>query len=99
MNSNSQETLRGVNQNDPALTELTLSGYNIYGVTCGEFYSDNSDDYSTLGAAIANNTRLDRLAVTLSDDLPLTVADREFYDGLKSNSSISNLELGEYKRR
>ena len=60
MNSNSQETLRGVNQNDPSLTELTLSGYNIdFHYDGGEFYSDNSDDYSTFGAAIANNTRLD----------------------------------------
>ena len=92
MNNSSQETLRRVTQNDPSLTGLTLYDY----IDCdddGEFYSENSDDYSTLGAAIANNTHLVRLAVILSDDLPLTVADRGFYDGLKRNSSISDLEL------
>ena len=92
MNSQSQETLRRVTQNDPLLTELTLDDY----IDCdddGEFYSENSDDYSTLGAAIASNTHLESLEVTLSDDLPLGVADRGFYDGLKSNSSINNLRL------
>ena len=82
-------------QNDPSLTVtgLTLDDY-IDSSDDGEFYSDNSDDYSTLGAAIANNTHLERLTVALSDDLPLTVAaDRGFYDGLKSNSSISVVQL------
>ena len=92
--NNSQEILRRVTQNDPSLTKLRLVSIadNIYGDE-GEFHSDNSDDYSTLGAAIANNTHLTRLAVILSDDLPLGVADRDFFNGLKSNSSINNLEL------
>ena len=34
-----------------------------------------------------------KLEVTLSTRLPLGVADRGFYDGLKANSFISNLEL------
>ena len=92
MNRHSQATLRRVTQNDPSLTQLRLGGYNN-GVADGQFHSDNSDDYSTLGAAIANNTHLERLAVLLSDDLPLGVADREFCNGLKANSSISDLEL------
>ena len=91
------ETLRRVAQNDSSLAELRLEDNNNnnydYDVNYGGFYSGNSDDYSTLGAAIANNTHLEELEVTLSDDLPLTVANREFYDGLKQNSSISNLEL------
>ena len=78
-------------QDDPSLTELSLIN-SIY-VDEGEFHSDNSDDYSTLGAAIANNTHLETLAVILSDDLPLGVVDRGFYEGLKSNSSICNLGL------
>ena len=91
MNNISQETLRSVTQDDPSLTELTLTNNNY--VADGEFYSDNSDDYSALGAAIANNTYLKRLEVQLSDELPLTVADGGFYDGLKSNSSIHELML------
>ena len=90
MENNSQEILPRLNQNDPSLSELILLDTNNYGVTDGEFYSDNSDDYSTLGAAIANNTHLERMEVWLSDG---GVADRGFYDGLKQNSSISNLEL------
>jgi Ran GTPase-activating protein (RanGAP) involved in mRNA processing and transport len=92
MNTGSQETLRRVTQNDPSLTNLSLVD-NIYDGDDGDFYSDNSDDYSTLGSAIVNNTHLERLDVLSNDDLPLTVADRAFYDGLQSNSSISKLEL------
>ena len=91
MNSNSQETLRRVTQDDPSLTELILINNNSN--HDGDFYADNSGDYSTLGAAIANNTQLEELEVTSSNRIPLGVADREFYDGLKSNSSINNLKL------
>ena len=91
MRRNSQETLRSVNQNDPSLTELRIVN-GIY-VDEGEFYSDDSDDYSTLGAATANNTHLAKLEVILSNRIPLGVADRGFYDGLKRNSSISVLSL------
>ena len=52
MNTESQETLRMVTQNDPSLTQLQLIDNN--NVHYGEFSSDNSDDYSALGAAIAN---------------------------------------------
>ena len=91
--NNSRETLRKVQQNDPSLTALRIvDDYNNFH-TYGGFYSDNSDDYSTLGAAIANNTHLASLTVILSDSLPLGVANRGFYDGLKANSSISYLEL------
>ena len=81
-------------QNDPSLTnDLRLAGNASSGVYDGDFYSENNDDYSTLGAAIANNTHLTKLMVILSDGLPLGVTNRGFYNGLKSNSSISNLEL------
>ena len=79
-------------QNDPSLIELSLDNSNIYGDD-GQFHSDIGDDYSTLGVAIADNTHLKTLDVMSSNDIPLTVSDREFYDGLKSNSSISNLSL------
>ena len=109
MNSHSRETLRRVTQNDPSLTSLSIAGNNYYGVADGKFYSDSSVDYSRLGAAIANNTNLEEMVVRLSDDRPdnthldrlevtlsnrlLGVSDRGFYDGLKRNSSISNLKL------
>ena len=92
MNNISQETLRRVTQNDPSLTELSLVDNNNYD-SDGKFVSDNSDDYSTLGAAIANNTHLEMLIVTLSDGLPLGVANIGFYDGLTRNSSIHQLML------
>ena len=57
-----------------------------------DFYSENSADYSTVGAAIANNTHLERLVVLLSNRLP-RLADRGFFNGLKANSSISDLRL------
>ena len=83
-----------VTQNDPSLTELLIFDSNNYhGVNDGEFYSDNSDDYSALGAAIAHNTHLASLAVILSNDaVPLSLADR-FYDGIKQNSTIRKFSL------
>ena len=59
----------------------------------GDFYSENSDDYSALGVATANNNHLERLTVTLADDLPLGESNRGFYNGLKANSSIDKLSL------
>ena len=69
MNSNSRDTLHRVNQNDPSLAELRLADNSLYYGDEGEFHSDNSDDYSTLGAAIVNNAHLESLTVRLSDDL------------------------------
>ena len=92
----SRETLCKVTQNDASLKILTLVddiGDDRNDGEDGDFYSDNSGDYSTLGAAIANNTHLNKLTVWLSDDLPLGVANREFYDGLQRNSSIHHLSL------
>ena len=94
MDNDTRETLRRVTQNDPSFTSLSLIDNNTYhGIHYGKFISDNSDDYSTLGSAIAINTHLESLVVTSSDGLPLAVADRGFIDDLKSNSSISNLKL------
>ena len=87
---NNQEILRRVTQNDLLFKTLALVDTNS---ESSEFYSDNSDDYSTLGVAIANNTHLERLIVILSDDLPLTVTNSGFYDGLKQNTSIRELNL------
>ena len=91
-----RHTLRRVTQDDPSLIKLNLvdnNNNNIYEDADGRFYSDNSDDYSTLSVAIANNTHLKQIEVRLSDDVPLSVTDIVFYNGLKSNSSIKNLDL------
>ena len=89
----SRETLCKVTQNDPSLKILTLFNYDRYDGVDGDFYSGNSDDYSTLGAAIANNTHLVRLKVILTNRLALGVTNREFIDGLQRNSSIHKLIL------
>ena len=93
MDNNSRETLSRVTQNDPSMTTLSLADTSLYYGDEGDFYSVFGDDYSALGAAVANNTHLTRLIIQIrsSDYLPLGVADREFYDGLKSNSSINEL--------
>ena len=93
MNDNSRIILRRVTLNHPCWADLTLVGSNNYGVAYGDFYSDNSDDYSTLGAAIANNTHLFSLTINLSNRIPLGVTNRGFFNGLTRNSSIRNLEL------
>ena len=67
MDNNSKKTLRKVTENDPSLTDLGLLDGGAWG---GEFRSDNSDDYSPLGSAIAGNN-LKRLLVKLSNDPPL----------------------------
>jgi hypothetical protein len=67
-----------VTQDDPSLIKLNLvdnNNNNIYEDADGRFYSDNSDDYSTLSVAITNNTHLKQIEVRLSDDVPLSVTD------------------------
>ena len=71
MDNNSRETLQRVTQNDPYLTTLVIAQLNNIYVDEGQFHSDNSDDYSTLGSAIANNTHLETLEFKSSDDLTL----------------------------
>ena len=91
MNNKCRETLRRVTQNDPSMKTLRLVGTASSRFYNGDFYSENSDNYSTFGAAIATNTQLHRLAVLLNDDLRVT--NRGFYNGFKANSSICKLEL------
>ena len=84
MDSRSQDImLRRIEQNDAALSSLMIGGLGWFG-----------DDYSRLGAAIGNNTHLTKLIVDLNENT-LSVADREFYAGLKRNSSIREVYLSE----
>ena len=84
MNSNSQETLRRIEQNDAAVKQLWINR---------GFQSSAASDYSRLGAAIGNNTYLKTLAVHLGANQALDIANTEFFNGLKRNSSIRDLEL------
>ena len=94
MNTNCQETLRRIERNDDELTLLYIG----YGNLDGGFTSRYFSDYSRLGAAIGNNTHLESLLVFLDiDDVDegdvLDIANNEFFNGLKRNSSINILEL------
>ena len=87
MNSISQETLRRVEQNDAQFTDLWINP------TGGAFRSSDACDYSRLGVAIGNNTHLTKLRVYLRANQALDIANNEFFDGLKRNSSINNVIL------
>ena len=90
MNNNSKKTLRRIEQNDDELTLLCIGDPDFD----GGFISSDTSDYSRLGAAIGNNTHLTKLIVArLDDEDPLNATNNEFFDGLKRNSSISDLTL------
>jgi len=91
MDSKSQKTLRRVEQNDDQLTTLRISS-TLLDVD-GRFASSDASDYSRLGAAIGNNTHLTKLVVNPAQTPTLDIANHEFFDGLKRNSSISDLQL------
>ena len=86
MNSNSQETLRRIEQNDDQFTELQIG----YSDIDGGFISS---DYSRLGTAIGNNTHLTKLVFHADNECGLDISNEEFFTGLKRNSSISNVTL------
>ena len=97
MNSICQETLRRIEQNDDQLTTLGISG----ALMSGCFKSSEASDYSRLGAAIGNNTHLTKLLVYLgavganpaNHNQTLDIANTEFFNGFKRNSSINHLTL------
>lgn len=74
-----QETLHKVEQDDDTLKMLLINSVEGF-------------DLNRLGRAIATNTHLKSLNVNLHDTT-LDVTDTGFYDGLKQNSSISNLRI------
>ena len=94
MNNNSEETLRRVEQNDGDLTELYIGELLLgFSDVDGEFQSSDASDYSRLGTAIGNNTHLTKLRVYLGANQALDIANNEFFNGLKRNSSINDLAL------
>ena len=86
----SQETLRRVGENDETLTELSIRDYGDGGIFNS---TTNGDDYSRLGTFIGENTHLTTLNVNVYEGLALKNTNREFFDGLIHNTSISVLEL------
>ena len=77
-------------QNDDGLRKLWI-GYSNFD---GGFKSSDASDYSRLGAAIGNNIHLKTLKVDLIDEEDsLDAANNEFFNGLKRNSSITDLAL------
>ena len=89
MDSTSQKMLRRIEQNDDQLTTLRISS----ALLGDRFASSHASDYSRLGAAIGNNTHLKSLIVALDYECALDVANNEFFNGLKRNSSINDVEL------
>ena len=97
MDSKSRKTLRQIEQNDDQLTTLRIGSALILNGRSldnfGEFLSSDASDYSRLGAAIGNNTHLTKLMVNPVQTPTLDIANNEFFDGLKRNSSINNVTL------
>lgn len=82
-------------QNDSELTTLSIRDD---GIVCpfasgGGFYSIDDNDFSQLGFAIGfDNTHLESLSVLVDNDEP----NRELLDGLRRNTSISELNINCY---
>ena len=90
MNRYSQETLRRVEQNDETLKELRMGHFG--GVNDdGLYFSRDGNDYSRLGAFIGENTHLTTLNVNVSDVASLSLAQEDFFEGIRRNSSIHDL--------
>ena len=89
MDECSEEILRRVQQNHPTFTTLSI-GYRD-GFTARDA---SASDYSTLGLAIAQNTNLARLEIALPEyEIALDDAGEGFFEGLKQNTSIHDLEF------
>ena len=79
MNDSTQELLRKVELNDDSFTTLPIGRIQDVGI-----------DFDRLGRAIANNNRVSLLQVHLDT---LIITSTAFYDGLKQNTSICELNI------
>ena len=93
MDNTSQRTLRRIELNDNKLTQIYLAGISSPGYA--EFSSCLSGDYSRLGRAIAKNAQLVELKIDINNSSyeELETTNRQFYDGLKRNTSIKKLDI------
>lgn len=82
----SKEILQRVDQNDENVNAISIRG---------NFISSIHDGYSWLGLSIAKNTNISFLQVSLYDydGEALVITDKQFFNGLKDNSSICELTL------
>ena len=81
-----EEILRKVEENDDSLTSIKIC--------CGSRYDPEVDrEFARLGRGIVDNTHLIELKVHVCARTPLVVEDKEFFEGLKRNSSIHKLTL------
>ena len=81
-----QRTLRRIEQNDETLKELRMGQFGGVEDIDGLY---GSIDFSRLGASIGENTHLTTLKVRVTD----VTANDDFFQGLKQNSSIHDLQL------
>lgn len=83
-----------VEHNDPTLTKIMIGGGNAY--TRYAHASSFRNDYDELGTSIGGNTHLTKLyynSFVPGYVTALDVSNRGFFEGLKQNTSISNLLL------
>ena len=90
MNENSQETLRLIEEDDPSLTSLSIVKWEEQRPYCqGRFYSENHNDFNTLGLAIGKNSHIKELVV--NNETILDITHNGFYEGINRNESINDL--------
>ena len=87
MNENNQ-LLRRIENNDTLLTRLEIGSHTI---DVG-FPSGSREEFARLGAAVATNDRLSSLEVNVTSTYWYGVP-REFFDGLRRNTSIHKLVM------
>ena len=98
-NQQNADTLHRIQQNDASLQVLQVGcdieinetpiGDGKFTVPC---ITGDSSEYSTLGEAVATNEHIKKLKVHVLGH-PLDIEESGFFDGLKLNTSINNLEL------
>jgi len=92
LNSRSKDTLIAIEQNSDTVTYLKVGDHPVGGK--GVFSSSDSDDYDRLGAAVGTNTHLTQLEVTdLYGTVGLATTNESFYDGIRRNTTINDLNL------
>ena len=93
MDKRSRETLRRVEQNVLALTEMWIGASQDDSRPRGGFASSKGTDYSKLGRCIDHNTRLTTLMVYIDGFGSIIFPNRDFVEGLRGNSTIYDLHI------